>query len=180
MLWLHFFFSNGLRQSKAGQIKDFVAIDNKENPFPVLNADSVQGSETLVPQTVEDSSYYAQKVNEVLEQPVNIETSRKASEKSEKEKIPSNPIESPQKETKKIVLRSGKTLRILAEEVFGSREFWVYFYLENKDKISNPNQVPSGVELVIPNKTSYDINAKNPRSIEKAISYGRNVLKEFR
>ena len=70
----------------------------------------------------------------------------------------------------KIVLNSGKTLRLLAEEKFGSREFWIYIYLKNKDKISNPDKVATGTELIMPDAKEYGIEASNPESISKAKS----------
>ncbi|MDR2816627.1 MAG: hypothetical protein LBB62_08005, partial [Proteiniphilum sp.] len=51
----------------------------------------------------------------------------------------------PQKEPEKTILQEGKTLRLLALDLFGNREFWVYIYLENRDKIPNPNRVPAGM-----------------------------------
>lgn len=77
---------------------------------------------------------------------------------------------------KTVVLGMGKTLRLLALDHYGHREFWIYIYLENRDKINNPNNVPVGIELVIPSKQKYDINANNPNSIKKAIEKGNEEL----
>lgn len=76
----------------------------------------------------------------------------------------------------KIVLAEGKTLRLLAEDLFGNREFWVYIYLENKDKIPNPNKVSSGTELVLPDKDTYFIDASDPQSVAKAKSLGEKMM----
>ncbi len=66
-------------------------------------------------------------------------------------------------------LKSGETLRIIAEQELGSREFWVYIYLKNKDKIKNPNVVSVGTSLAIPAKSEYGgINAADPESIKRA------------
>lgn len=83
------------------------------------------------------------------------------------------------KERKKVTLEQGKTLRLLAEEHFGDRGFWVYIYLENMDKISNPNSVPSGTVLVLPDKTTYSFDAADPQSVAKAKVLGNEVLKRF-
>lgn len=77
---------------------------------------------------------------------------------------------------KTVVLGMGQTLRLLALDHYGHREFWIYIYLENRDKINNPNNVPVGIELVIPSKQKYDINANNPNSIKKAIEKGNEEL----
>ena len=79
----------------------------------------------------------------------------------------------------KIVLAEGKTLRLLAENLFGNREFWVYIYLENKDKIPNPNKVSSGTELVLPDKDTYFIDASDPQSVAKAKSLGEKMMGGF-
>lgn len=88
-------------------------------------------------------------------------------------------VPAPRDETKTVVLPEGKTLRLLALDLWGSREFWIYIYLANKDKISNPNRVPSGIELTLPDKFAYSINAADPHSVDKAKSLGNEILKGF-
>ncbi|NLZ94364.1 MAG: HU family DNA-binding protein, partial [Bacteroidales bacterium] len=44
----------------------------------------------------------------------------------------------------------GRTLRLIALDRFGDREFWVYIYMTNKDKITNPNIVSIGLVLELP------------------------------
>lgn len=82
----------------------------------------------------------------------------------------------PLPEVKKIRLADGKTLRLLAQDLFGDREFWVYIYLENKSQINNPNRVPAGTELTVPDRTKYGINAADPGSVAKAKSQGNKIL----
>lgn len=84
-----------------------------------------------------------------------------------------------EQEMEKITLPEGKTLRLLALDIFGDREFWVYIYLENKDKIPNPNKVPAGTVLVLPDRSVYSINAADPHSVAKAKSLGNEVLMRF-
>ncbi len=79
-------------------------------------------------------------------------------------------------EVKKIRLVDGKTLRLLAEDLFGNREFWVYIYLENKSLINNPNRVAAGTELIVPDRTKYDINATDPVSVARAKNQGNKIL----
>ncbi|NLA61721.1 MAG: HU family DNA-binding protein, partial [Bacteroidales bacterium] len=56
----------------------------------------------------------------------------------------------------------GRTLRLIALDKLGDREFWVYIYLINKDKIENPNVVPIGLVLELPHENEYPMNASNP------------------
>ena len=79
-----------------------------------------------------------------------------------------------------VTLTMGKTLRLIALEKYGHREFWVYIYLENKSKIANPNNVPVGVKLTIPLKDKYSINASDPSSIRKAVAIGNEVMSKYR
>ena len=68
---------------------------------------------------------------------------------------------------KKVVLEEGKTLRLLAEEVYGNREFWIYIFLENQHQIENPNVVPYGLELLIPHESKYGINPADSYLLRK-------------
>jgi hypothetical protein len=68
---------------------------------------------------------------------------------------------------------------LLALDLWGNREFWVYIYLTNKDKIPNPNKVPSGTILVLPDISVYSINAADPHSVAKAKSLGNELLGNF-
>jgi nucleoid DNA-binding protein len=79
----------------------------------------------------------------------------------------------------KVMLSAGKTLRQLALEHFGSKEFWVYIYLENRDRISNPNIVPADIQLTLPLASKYDLNASDPSAIAKAKKLGEEVIRKF-
>lgn len=69
------------------------------------------------------------------------------------------------------------TLRILAQEKLGNREFWVYIYMKNRGCINNPNTIPMGTELFIPEKTEYDMNAADPEAVKTAKKIGDEVLR---
>lgn len=79
----------------------------------------------------------------------------------------------------KIVLERGQTLRLLALELFENREFWVYIYLENKNSIPNPNIVPIGTELIMPDPSHYNITASDPLAVAKAKELGEKILASF-
>jgi len=81
------------------------------------------------------------------------------------------------KTERKITLQKGETLRLLALNLFGNREFWVYIYLANKNNIPNPNVVPVGTQLTIPDPSQYHINASDPQSVSEAKTLGDNMLK---
>lgn len=80
----------------------------------------------------------------------------------------------------KIVKMSpGRTLRLIALEELGNREFWVYIYLKNKDKIKNPDVVPIGLELELPNESEYKMDVNNSDQVLKAKKLGEQVMKSF-
>ncbi len=112
-------------------------------------------------------------------QPIIIAEKQPVIEYIREEIVPIEKHELERNEPEVVVLSGGKTLRILAEEKFGNREFWVYIYLKNKSKIKNPNVVSAGTELIIPDISEYDINATNPQSIAKAKALGDDELKRF-
>lgn len=80
----------------------------------------------------------------------------------------------------KIVKMSpGRTLRLIALDKLGNREFWVYIYMKNKDEILNPDVIPIGVELELPNRNEYPMDANNLDDVAKAKTLGDAVIKGF-
>lgn len=76
-----------------------------------------------------------------------------------------------------LTLGKGETLRTIALDLFGNKEFWVYIYQENIHNINNPNVIPVGTELLIPDISKYDIDADNPQSIAIAKERGERIIK---
>lgn len=68
-------------------------------------------------------------------------------------------------------------LSTMAARHYGSQWFWVYIYEENKDKIKNPDNVPLGTVVVIPPADKYGIDAKDPKSLNKAQLRSWEILK---
>ena len=86
------------------------------------------------------------------------------------------PTPAPEKEIETVRLGKGETLRILAERLFGNREFWVYIYLENKHIIADPNRVPAGISLLVPDTRQYGIDAADPASVQSAKQQGDSLF----
>ena len=74
----------------------------------------------------------------------------------------------------------GRTLRLIALDKLGDKEFWIYIYMINKDKIENPNVVPIGLLLDLPHENEYPMDATNPEDISTAKEKGDKILKSFR
>jgi nucleoid DNA-binding protein len=69
---------------------------------------------------------------------------------------------------KKITIRNGQTLTMLALQEYGNKCFWIYIYEENKEIIKNPNSISAGTIIVIPPAEKYGINKNDIASINKA------------
>lgn len=59
-------------------------------------------------------------------------------------------------------------LSVIARQHYGKDIFWVYIYEENKDRISNPNNVPEGLVVVIPPAEKYNIDPASKESVHAA------------
>ncbi len=73
----------------------------------------------------------------------------------------------------------GRTLRLIALDKLGNKEFWVYIYLVNESKIENPNVVPVGLVLDLPHKDEFPMNANNPDEVMKAKELGDELMDRF-
>lgn len=67
------------------------------------------------------------------------------------------------------------TLAQLSRKHYGSYEFWVYIYEENKDVISNPDRVEPDTRVRIPSPEKYGINAKDKASIKAALKKSQEL-----
>lgn len=56
----------------------------------------------------------------------------------------------------------------ISRKFYGHYAFWVYIYLENKDIIKDPDNLPVGAELRIPAPEKYGINKDDPESVRRA------------
>lgn len=79
----------------------------------------------------------------------------------------------------KDTVKRGYLLNDMAKKHYGNKCFWVYIYEENKSKISNPNRVSPGMELVIPAPAKYDIDASSQASIKAANAKAGKILAKF-
>ena len=73
----------------------------------------------------------------------------------------------------------GRTLRLIALDKLGDKEFWIYIYMINKEIIENPNVIPIGLVLELPHQNEYPMDANNTEDIAKAKKLGDETLKNF-
>lgn len=133
-----------------------------ENPLPVADedpvlADSVQMMVTDSAGTIADS---------VLSASPEVEVSQ--------------PEETPKSEILALVtIKAGDRLASFAKQFYGHKFFWVYIYEYNKDIISDPNNIPIGTELRIPDPGLYGIDSTDRNSIDKAAALQSQILSKF-
>ena len=77
----------------------------------------------------------------------------------------------------RVRIEPGQRLTLIAEQYYGDKVFWVYIYEYNKATIgSNPNLVRTGMEILVPAKALYGIDANNAASISKATDIQRQIM----
>ena len=78
----------------------------------------------------------------------------------------------PEKESKKaeqtFKVTNTAYLSNISRKFYGHYAFWVYIYLDNKDIITDPDNLPVGAELRIPAPEKYGIDKNNLESIKRA------------
>ena len=72
---------------------------------------------------------------------------------------------------------AGSQLTKFARQYYGHSNFWVYIYEANKDKISDPDNVPAGIDVKIPKMDSVLVNPRNKESINYALKLQSEYLK---
>lgn len=78
-----------------------------------------------------------------------------------------------------VTIKAGDRLASFAKQYYGHKFFWVYIYQYNQDIISDPNNIPIGTELRIPDPGLYGIDAADRSSIDKAAALQSQILGKF-
>ena len=77
----------------------------------------------------------------------------------------------------RVTMESGQRLTLISEKYYGLKVFWVYIYEYNKAKIgSNPDRIPIGMEILVPAKEIYEIDATSTASVERATALQRRIM----
>lgn len=75
-----------------------------------------------------------------------------------------------------VTIKRDSRLTLYALDYYGSKSFWVYIYLANKDVIANPDKLEVGTTIRIPAPEVYKIDANDPQAVDKA----RQLEKEIK
>ncbi len=77
-----------------------------------------------------------------------------------------------------IKMEPGGRLTLLALKYYGNKIFWVYIFEANKEKYPNPEFIPAGALLTIPQPSEYGINNNDQKSLSKAAELSAKILKQ--
>lgn len=74
-------------------------------------------------------------------------------------------------------MRAGSQLTRFARDHYGHPHFWVYIYEANKSKISNPDNIPAGIDIRIPRMDKRLVDPNNREALEYALQLQNQYLR---
>jgi nucleoid DNA-binding protein len=94
---------------------------------------------------------------------------------------PAAPVHRPAISSQRRTVRveSGDRLNLFALRYYGNKVFWVYIYQYNQSKLGNPDNIPVGIELIIPAANEYQIDPNNPASVKRASVLQSQILSQY-
>lgn len=154
-------------------MKGYEATPADEEPFTEhVATDSVATPEQALAENSTEADADKQKAAE--EQKKAEEDKKKAEEEKKKAEEEKQKAEAAKPTTANVAagttdtIKPGTNLYRMSRKHYGSDKFWVYIYEENKAKYPNPNTIPVGAVLHIPQLEKYGAKAGNPASIAAA------------
>lgn len=154
-------------------MKGYEATPADEEPFTEhVSTDSVATPEQALAENSTEADADKQKADE--EQKKAEEEKKKAEEEKKKAEEEKQKAEAAKPTTANVAagttdtIKPGTNLYRMSRKHYGSDKFWVYIYEENKAKYPNPNTIPVGAVLRIPQLEKYGAKAGDPASIATA------------
>ena len=154
-------------------MKGYEATPADEEPFTEhVSTDSVATPEQALAENSTEADADKQKAAE--EQKKADEEKKKAEEEKKKAEEEKQKAEATKPTTANVVagttdtIKPGTNLYRMSRKHYGSDKFWVYIYEENKAKYPNPNTIPVGAVLHIPQLEKYGAKAGDPASLAAA------------
>lgn len=154
-------------------MKGYEATPADEEPFVEhVATDSVSTPEQALAENSTEAD--ADKQTAAEEQKKADEEKKKAEEEKKKAEEEKQKAEAAKPTTANVAagttdtIKPGTNLYRMSRKHYGSDKFWVYIYEENKAKYPNPNTIPVGAVLRIPQLEKYGAKAGDPASIAAA------------
>ncbi|MGM9843900.1 MAG: hypothetical protein ACI30S_06755 [Muribaculaceae bacterium] len=170
-LWLVIFFVLGLVIGCC--IPAF--ISNPTVVEEVFIYDTIYVDKPIVKDSIDISSTKPEVQESSLTQKVEVQTNT-SQNRSENVESQSDKNDAIITET----VKPNNTLISMALRHYGHRDFWAYIYIENQDKLGNPDMVRSGQVLVIPPASKYGIDKNSKESVEKANKKCKEILNKYK
>lgn len=76
-------------------------------------------------------------------------------------------------------VKAGRYLTTIAQRHYGKKKFWVYIYLENQDRLGNPNEIAPMTVVTVPPLEKYGVNATDKASEEDAERKAAEILRRY-
>lgn len=76
-------------------------------------------------------------------------------------------------------VKAGRYLTSIAQRHYGKKKFWVYIYLENQDRLGNPNEIAPMTVVTVPPLEKYGVNATDKASEEDAERKAAEILRRY-
>lgn len=155
----------------AYNLEDTVGV--KEEPAVVETPAKTDSTKPVTtPPVVQTSKALPKEVQKVAlkekQQPTTTSTPKTTTKPATKRSIPAT-----------LVIGTGDRLTLIAQKYYGHKVFWVYIYMENKEAISNPNNVPIGTTLRLPEKHPTMMDPNNPQAIKKAEELQDRIISQL-
>lgn len=154
-------------------MKGYEATPADEEPFVEhVATDSVATPEQALAENSDAADADKQKADE--EQKKAEEDKKKAEEEKKKAEEEKQKVEAAKPTTANVAAGTTDTIKLgtnlyrMSRKHYGSDKFWVYIYEENKAKYPNPNTIPVGAVLHIPQLGKYGAKAGDPASFAAA------------
>lgn len=154
-------------------MKGYEATPADEEPFTEhVSTDSVATPEQALAENSDAADADKQKADE--EQKKAEEDKKKAEEEKKKAEEEKQKAEAAKPTTANVAAGTTDTIKLgtnlyrMSRKHYGSDKFWVYIYEENKAKYPNPNTIPVGAVLHIPQLGKYGAKAGDPASFAAA------------
>ena len=144
-------------------MKGYEATPADEEPFVEnVSTDSVAATEQALAENSTENSTEADADKQKA-----AEEQKKADEEKQKAEV-AKPTTASVAAGTTDTIKPGTNLYRMSRKHYGSDKFWVYIYEENKAKYPNPNTIPVGAVLHIPQLGKYGAKAGDPASIAAA------------
>lgn len=147
-------------------MKGYEATPADEEPFiEHVATDSVSSPEQALAENSTEADADKQKADEEKKK---AEEEKKKAEEEKKKAEATKPTTANVAAGTTDTIKPGTNLYRMSRKHYGSDKFWVYIYEENKAKYPNPNTIPVGAVLHIPQLEKYGAKAGDPASIAAA------------